>query len=149
MIFDTLENVKNYQGLGRVTEALNFLAQNDLSEAAVGRYEIDGDNIFYSVCENNTKEEDKGIAEAHKKYIDIQLVLKGVEQIGVAPLSTTPKVEVNSSEEKDFWLYQVGFERLTLTNGCFLVLYPNDLHAPGLAKGSSSPVKKIIVKVKV
>ena len=32
MIFDTLENIKNYEGLGRVYTALKFLADTDFSK---------------------------------------------------------------------------------------------------------------------
>ena len=49
MIFDTLENIKNYEGLGRVYTALEFLAKTDFSQMELGRYELDGDNIFYMV----------------------------------------------------------------------------------------------------
>ena len=38
MIFDTLENIKNYEGLGRVYTALKFLADTDFSKIDLGRY---------------------------------------------------------------------------------------------------------------
>ena len=47
MIFDTLENIKNYEGLGRVYTALEFLAKTDFKTMELGRYELDGDNIYY------------------------------------------------------------------------------------------------------
>ena len=55
MIFDTLENIKNYEGLGRVYTALEFLAKTDFSQMELGRYELDGDNIFYMVQKNRSQ----------------------------------------------------------------------------------------------
>ena len=86
MIFDTLENIKNYEGLGRVYTALEFLAKTDFSQMELGRYELDGGNILYMVQTYET-DPDKTISEAHKKYIDIQFMVDGEEIIGVAPIS--------------------------------------------------------------
>ena len=76
MIFDTLKNVDNYKGLGRVYDALKFLSETDFSKIELGRYELDGDNIFYMVQSYDT-DPDKTISEAHKKYIDIQFMGEG------------------------------------------------------------------------
>ena len=86
MIFDTLENIKNYEGLGRVYTALKFLADTDFSKVELGRYELQGDDIFYMVQRYET-DPDKTISEAHKKYIDIQYMVDGEEIIGVSPIS--------------------------------------------------------------
>jgi hypothetical protein len=85
MIFDTLKNIDNYKGLGRVYTALEFLAKTDFNTMELGRYELDGDNIFYMVQSYDTDPE-KTISEAHKKYIDIQFMVKGEELIGVAQM---------------------------------------------------------------
>ena len=82
MIFDTLDNIKNYEGLGRVYTALQFLAETDFSKVELGRYELQGDDIFYMVQQYET-DPDKTISEAHKKYIDIQFMVDGEEIIGV------------------------------------------------------------------
>ena len=70
MIFDTLNNIENYKGLGRVYTALQFLKNTDFNKIELGKYELDGDNIFYMVQSYET-DPNKTIAEAHKKYIDI------------------------------------------------------------------------------
>ena len=51
MIFDTLKNIDNYKGLGRVYTALEFLKETDFNKMDLGRYELDGDNIYYMVQE--------------------------------------------------------------------------------------------------
>ena len=148
MIFDTVENIKNYKGLGRVYKALEFLANTDFSKLPLGRAELDGDNIFYMVQSYDTDPE-KTIAEAHKKYIDIQFMVKGEELIGVAPIGYDEK-ETEAKPENDVWFYECKTEQITLIENSFMVLYPNDLHCPGVATNNKPMTcRKVVVKVKV
>lgn len=148
MIFDTLKNVDNYKGLGRVYDALKFLSETDFSKIDLGRYELDGDNIFYMVQSYDT-DPDKTISEAHKKYIDIQYMVEGEEIIGVADISEDKEL-TEAKEENDVWFYDCKTEPLVLSTGKYMVLYPNDLHCPGVAtNGTALTCRKVVVKVKV
>ena len=148
MIFDTLDNVNNYEGLGRVYTALKFLSETDFSKIELGRYELDGDNIFYMVQSYDT-DPDKTISEAHKKYIDIQYMVEGEEIIGVADISSEKEL-TETKEENDVWFYNCKTEPLVLSAGKYMVLYPNDLHCPGVAtNGTAMTCRKVVVKVKV
>ncbi len=147
MIFDTLENIKNYEGLGRVYTALEFLSKTDFTKMELGRYELQGDDIFYMVQRYVTDPE-KTISEAHKKYIDIQFMVDGEEIIGVAPISCK-KTETEAKPQNDVWFYECKTEPLTLIKNSFMVLYPNDLHCPGVAVDDAKACHKVVVKVKV
>lgn len=148
MIFDTLKNVDNYKGLGRVYDALKFLSETDFSKIELGRYELDGDNIFYMVQSYDT-DPDKTISEAHKKYIDIQYMVEGEEIIGVADIFSEKEL-TEAKEENDVWFYNCKTEPLVLSAGKYMVLYPNDLHCPGVAtNGTAMTCRKVVVKVKV
>lgn len=148
MIFDTLTNVDNYKGLGRVYTALKFLSETDFSKTELGKYELDGDNIFYMVQSYDT-DPTKTISEAHKKYIDIQFMVEGEEIIGVADISSEKEL-TEAKEENDVWFYNCKTEPLTLSAGKYMVLYPNDLHCPGVAtNGKALTCRKVVVKVKV
>jgi YhcH/YjgK/YiaL family protein len=148
MIFDTLKNVDNYKGLGRVYDALKFLSETDFSKIELGRYELDGDNIFYMVQSYDT-DPDKTISEAHKKYIDIQYMVEGEEIISVADISEEKEL-TEAKEENDVWFYNCKTEPLVLSAGKYMVLYPNDLHCPGVAtNGTALTCRKVVVKVKV
>ena len=138
MIFDTLKNIDNYKGLGRVYTALEFLKNTDFNTMELGRYELDGDNIFYMVQSYDTDPQ-KTIAEAHKKYIDIQFMVKGEELIGVAPIGYDEK-ETEAKPENDVWFYECKTEQITLIENSFMVLYPNDLHCPGVATNNKSMI---------
>ena len=46
MIFDRIENINNYKGLGRVYTALEFIAKTDFTKVNIGKYELDGDYLY-------------------------------------------------------------------------------------------------------
>jgi YhcH/YjgK/YiaL family protein len=144
MIFDSLKHIDNYQGLGRVYEALKFLVETDFSTTELGKYELT-DDIYYMVQEYDTKP--KTVSEVHEKYIDIQLVLSGEEVIGVAPIECEKEL-VDAKPEKDVWHYTCATQPMTLRAGEFMVLYPSDIHMPGATLGDPAAVRKVVVKVK-
>ena len=144
MIFDSLKHIDNYQGLGRVYEALKFLVETDLSATELGKYELT-DDIYYMVQEYDTKP--KTVSEVHEKYIDIQLVLSGEEVIGVAPIECEKEL-VDAKPEKDVWHYTCDTQPMTLRAGEFMVLYPSDIHMPSATLGDPAAVRKVVVKVK-
>lgn len=147
MIIDTLANAECYCRLGdRLAEGLQFLAQTDLSSLALGRHDIHGDECFALVSEYETKPLDQAVWEAHRRYIDIQCLASGREQIGYAALdSLTTDTEYDASKDAEFLKGSGDF--LTLVPGTFAVFYPQDAHMPGLDSGSRSHVRKIVIKV--
>ena len=50
MIFDSLKHIDNYKGLGKVYEALKFLAETDFSATELGKYTL-SDDVYYMVQE--------------------------------------------------------------------------------------------------
>ncbi len=134
----------------RWDKAFTFLKSNDLPSLEPKRYEIDGDNAYAPVSEYITKNSEDAKYESHQKYIDIQYVASGKELIGIAPASALKEVLTPYDASKD-----VGF--MTVNDGVtyksdpgkFFILFPDDLHCPGLKDGENAPVKKVVVKVKV
>jgi len=150
MILDTLENSARYADLHPAfKEAFAFMEKAAKEDLAVGRYELDGDNLFALVQAYETKPESEAKWEAHKKYIDIQFVVSGSEIIGWDSINNLPTGETYS-EEKDCYVYQApAATNLIVETGTFAILYPEDLHSPGVAYKASAPVKKVVVKVKI
>ena len=147
MIIDNVKNIENYKGTEKIYDVLKFILKSDFTKMDLGKYFIDGDNLFFMVQEYYTKPV-KNVAEAHKEYIDIQLVIGGEELIGYAPITAhTGIYEVK--EGKDCTLYNCETVKLLLKAGDFMVLYPNDLHEPGLANGVSSKCQKVVFKIKI
>lgn len=123
--------------------AFAFLKEALAAPKEVGRYEL-GNGVFALVQSYDTKAEENCKIEAHKKYIDIQCVLKGKELFGVADLSTQTMYE-DKFEEKDVAFYKGEVDLLTLTDGDFVIVFPEDAHRP--QQGDGSHVEKVVVKV--
>jgi len=149
MIIDRLSNSNLYSGLGeRINKAFDYLKKTDFSKTELGKYEIDGDNIFALVNEYNTKNENEGKLEAHKKYIDVQFVAKGSELMGYAPLGNQ-KVIDEYNEQNDITFYSGEKSFTQVDEGMFAIFFPTDVHLPGIKVDKKSYVKKVVIKVKV
>ena len=87
MIYASLNAKKgNYQYPAAINTALEFLAKPETAELPVGRYELDGDNIFVLIQDQTTAPVENKRAESHRNYIDIQYLFTGKEVQGYAPL---------------------------------------------------------------
>ena len=147
MITDTLNHLDRYISLHPSFEKMaEFLQQTDLATLDVGRYEIDGDNLFVNINTYETKPNKR--VEFHKKYVDVQIVLSGQEQIGWIPTNlvsiTTPYDEI-----KDIAFGMAETDKLTAKNDRFFIFFPEDAHQPGLAINEPSQVKKAVFKIKL
>jgi YhcH/YjgK/YiaL family protein len=148
MIVDKTDNLKLYSNLGsKFQKAFSFITDPELMLLDNGKYEIDGDNAFALVSEYKTKDELDGKLEAHRKYIDIQFLAKGTELIGYAPFYRQ-KVITEYNEEKDVVFFNGDRSFIKMEQGMFAVLFPYELHMPGIKSSMREDVKKVVVKVK-
>ena len=148
MITDNIKKSKRYKNISRgIEKGLNFLKNTDFSKYEEGKYEIQGDEIFFMVQKYNTKSMDEGIFEAHKKYVDIQFIYSGREKIGFT--NSMPMIETKEyNEENDCVLFEGKSECISLKEGCFAIFFPEEKHMPGINFGDKSEVTKVVVKVK-
>ena len=127
-------------------KGLDWLRKTDLENLADGKYLIDSERIFANVQSYKTKI--TAPFEAHKKYIDIQYMIKGEEKIGVVDYDVCTTVEqYNSQKDIEFLDCSENVNYCTLKEGEFLILYPDDAHQPSLAIDNPAFVKKAVVKV--
>lgn len=131
----------------RWKQAFTFLQETNLKSLPEGKQELEGENLFIAVSEYRSKDKSDTKYEAHKKYIDIQYVISGVEQMGLASLD---KVDITEpyNEEKDLLFYDFeGGEYLRADPTNFFIFFPEDVHRPGIKTGKNVPVKKLVVKL--
>ncbi len=147
MIKDNLKNASKYYSLSpRMELAFKFLENNNLNNFKLGQHEIDGDNIYMNIQEYETKISDN--LEAHRKYIDIQYMIKGEEKMGVCSLDNLiPTCEYD--EEKDVIFYKGECDFELVKENDFIVFYPEDAHLPCQVVEAPKMVKKVVVKVLV
>ncbi|MCC6747108.1 MAG: YhcH/YjgK/YiaL family protein [Deltaproteobacteria bacterium] len=148
MLIDQLKNASLYYGLGAgIARALRFLEETDVTRLPAGRHELEGDEVYAIVQDYETKRPEQGAWEAHRKYIDVQYVARGSEQMGFSHLGQLAAGPYDA--EKDFLRLEGPGEFLHLREGTFMILWPEDAHMPGMAVSAPEPVRKVVVKVRV
>ena len=117
-----------------------------------GKYPLDN-GAYAAVSEYETKPMATAKFEAHKNFIDVQLILSGSEIIGVTPTASMTDAdrigEYNPVKDVEFYGVKGEFEKLYLNPGDFAILYPADAHMPGVHDTEPSMMKKIVLKVPV
>ncbi len=141
--------VSYFKNKERWDKAFAFLKNTDLSKLEARRYDIDGDNLYALVSSYMTKNEEDARFEAHQKYIDIQYVISGTEQMSIAPRSMIKDVLEPYDPAKDIEFVTVKkADNRVATPGVFFIFFPSDVHRPSVKIGENKEVHKIVVKVK-
>ena len=149
MIADRLDRAAQYAGLPkRIRTALEWLRATDLAALPVGRIDLEGDKLFALVQEYDTKPMSEGLWEAHRSYIDVQYVVRGVERMGYTPVETITVTKPYDAE-KDYLNGTGPGAFIEAPAGMVFVLWPGDAHMPGMRVDSPVPVRKIVLKVAV
>jgi len=148
MILDTLENFYNYRSLNTgFDKVIEFILRKDLKELPVGKYEIEGEKIFTIVDKGVGRKKEDSQLETHEKYIDIQLVLSGVDNMGWKAKAGCKLPSTDYDPKKDLQFFKdlpdIWFP---CQNGMFIIFFPEDAHMPMI---SSDELHKVIVKVLV
>jgi len=149
MIYDKIDNIETYRGLSEdIYDGLKFLKQATL-DLACGVHVINP-RVKAIVSEYETKAVNENGYEAHKKYIDIQFLLKGREKNCCLPVEKLKETNAYI-EEKDAAFYDadVPVQELILGNGYFAIYWPQDGHMPCLSAAEAEMVKKVVVKIKL
>jgi len=118
-----------------------------LATLAPGKYPIDGENAYASITEAPSKTTETAKWESHRKYIDLQYVIKGEEKIELAPLSTVTVTEPYL-EAKDAAHYSGNGTYYVATPKEFFLFFPLDVHRPNIKVDGYDVVKKLVIKIK-
>lgn len=150
MIYDRFENLSLYAQPGtRLHRALVY-ARDVARDVADGRTDIDDDRLFASVASYETGTRDERRFEAHRKYIDVQVLLEGEESIEVSLDEDRPFVEAyDEARDVMFLKPPVQVASLPMHPGFFAVFFPHDLHRPGCHLVEKRRVRKIVMKVAI
>ena len=146
MIFDLFTNIRRYEALNSgFTRAIKFLEGTDLKSLATGRYEIDGDRIYAMVSKELGRKKEDSQLEVHERYIAIQLVLSGTDNMGWKPLKNCIKPVSGFDKDEDIGFYYDEPDIfIPVGPGYFVIFSPEDAHMPLIGEGV---LHKIVVKV--
>lgn len=152
MIIDTPDNAQKYFAVHPLfAKAFSYISKVDLANVEPGKYEIDGKNLraIFSNKKGMPAAESIQKFECHDKHIDIQLCIKGKETFGWKPRAGCLAQKGEYNPEKDVLFYNDAPNTyFGLTDGQFVIFFPEDVHAPMIA-ADDEPIKKLVIKVKI
>ncbi len=151
MIFDSVENIESYGGASdAIAKAVQFVMEFDGSRPD-GKYPIDGDTIFALVQTVETAGHDGKVFEAHRKFLDVHIVLEGQEKQDVALMDHAEAEMVQEySEQNDAMLFKTeDFSTVILKPRMFAVYGPSDGHRPCLCVNGPEKIRKVCVKIRI
>lgn len=131
-----------------IAKALDFLKKEDTASLPVGRYEIEGDDIFVLIQDQTTAAPENKRAESHRNYIDIQYLFEGVEVQGYAMLMPGVKGEEPAGKDNIFYDKVDNEQFITLNAGDFTVYFTNDIHRPNCTLDEPRNIHKAVVKIR-
>jgi len=149
MICDSLANLKDYISVHSLFDTvLEFINSRNIADLENGKISL-SDGIYAIISEYETKDAKDVFIECHTMFVDIQVIIEGVERIGICNKNECTIIE-EYDKEKDLEKLEGSIDFLTLRKGYFAIFYPQDGHAPGIkAENGKNKVKKVVFKVPV
>ena len=146
MILSTLSQADRYAALHPLfPRAFKYIRNTDLLSLATGRYPILDKQLFVIVENVAGRAREAAKLECHRRYIDIQLVLEGVDEMGWKALADCTQPVSDYSTEKDIqFFHDAPATWITTLPGAFCIFFPEDAHAPLVGTGQ---IRKVIFKI--
>lgn len=146
MIFSTITNADRYAALHPLFQrAFEYIRSTDLLSLAPGCYPIVGDELLAIVEQAPGRTRAEAKLECHRRYIDIQLVLEGVDEMGWRPLVECHKPLSDFSTERDIrFFHDSPATWIATPPGAFCIFFPEDAHAPLVGEGI---IRKVVFKI--
>ena len=152
MIISSLTSPNFKVGLPKViTEVCDYLNTLDLNALENGRHDIN-DQIYMNVMEPETAEPSSKKAELHHEYLDVQVLIRGTENIEVGATYPNLSKYEDYNEADDYQLCADIDQNLNRTRKpkTFPVFYAYEPHKPCcVVNGKTEKIKKLVVKVPV
>ena len=149
MIYDKLANMGLYKGMNpNLDTAIDYILTHDLNELPLGKTVVDNDKVFINVMDAKASPVEERAYEVHKKYMDIQIDLEGVERIDTGDVTTMVMDEFN--EEKDVAkATAVDLAQCLIGPGNFIICMAGEPHKPNIAVSENTVLKKAVCKVHI
>jgi len=130
--------------------AIEYIRDNVNGNTPIGKYEIEGEKVFFMVAENMPRYRQDAKPEYHKRYIDIQIVLDGEEGMAISTLAAHTKITDDKIVSDDIAFIQTPEEETMYIahQNDFVIFYPGEVHKPLCdIDGKLGKVRKVVVKV--
>ena len=148
MILDTITNAHRYASLHPLfAKVFDYIQSTDLRALAPGKHTITGDELFVIIERVQGRSKESTQLECHRKYIDIQLVLEGVDEMGWKSLSDCQNPVDDYIATHDVQLFNAMPTAWVATPAnSFCIFFPEDAHTALVGTGN---IHKAVFKVAV
>ena len=157
MILTHIDTIDRYKLLNPLfPKAFDFLKSlNSDGIKDINGEPIEGKKIFFNASRGLAAPKNEieiCTMETHRKYIDIQYVLKGKNKMGWSPIQEVAHksagyAELNNDLSGDCEFYQaVPKTWIKTPPGTIVIFYPDDAHAP---LNGDEEIVKVVLKVEV
>ena len=150
MILDTLDNIGTYKNLSNdIYSGLQFLKRLE-PDISLGSYPIN-DRVKVIVEEYQTESNRAFEFESHKRVIDIQYAILGVERVFWSPIKDLD-IKTPYNKQRDCTIFvnpPASPGCVDIGNSTFAIMFENDGHSPKHCVDVPQLIKKITVKVSV
>lgn len=145
MILAKREDAGRYRGIHPALDrALALLTDDFLRTVTPEVLRLDGDALYVSRCDYTTLPEQDTFFEAHRRYLDIHVLLSGEERVDIARPDTLELFE----HRDDFFAYRGQAEQsVILRSDNFLVVFPGDAHRIKIQTDGPCAVSKAVFKI--
>ena len=148
MIVANLRNKSEYYGIHpELDKALDCLTPEFLEKVPTEKQLLDGEDLFVTKFHLETVPFEQTFFEAHRKYLDIQVVTEGRERVDIAHPDSLTLTE----NKGDFYGYTGQAEQsVILQPGTFLVVFPGDAHRLRIpVEQPGEAFTRVVFKIKV
>ncbi len=152
MIYDSAKNIAQYSALNADLESVVRAALDYAGKHfSAGRVAVDGERVYLNLASYQTHDASSAAAEAHKAYVDVMVMLDGVETVYVQHAEQLKEITQPYNSDTDALLGKLSEQAtaVILRPGDFLILFPQDAHMPGCHAHEPSSVKKVIGKIRI
>jgi len=148
IIINKLQHAERYFKMHPAFEkAFTFLRQDSLAELSADKHEIDEDRLFCMISKGPGRSSAEAKLEAHRKYIDIQYVIAGMDEMGWKPTADCKMIDTEYDTDKDIMFFKDQPDSWTqVPAGSFVIFFPQDAHAPLVSSGE---IHKAVLKIAV
>ena len=151
MIVARNADAANYKGFSPLLDkALDLLNPEFLSSVSTTTVHLDEDKLYATLNIFDTVPDAETFFEAHRRYLDIHVVVKGEERMEIADPKMLTLDEGRSKPEGDFYAFTercAEHQTIVLKPGTFLVAFPDDAHRCKGQVDGASHVEKVVFKI--
>lgn len=147
MIIDHISNIGRYQNIHKYfPKIIEYLEKVNIKTLSTGKHVIIRGQAYVSIDKVLARDKKNAYLEAHRKYIDIQIIFSGLDTIGWKSVVNCKQVQKGYDKEKDIIFYKEAPDFfIPVSSEFFVIFFPTDAHMPLIG---TEEIYKAVLKIK-